>query len=214
MLLKFKAYNLPIKERGFCMSKMEISERESELLGIIEQLVADGVSRGIVQGLEQARNEERLREKITFDMKIKNTRLLLKNYRKFISACKQATFTEKELESATVEDILDKLYCSTCDEVTVVQSILTSKKRTEIILEHIKNIVNFYIFEAESSKNDEKCRRAHIIDDLYVKGKKQPNMAVLANKYHISERQVHRDKNVAIEEIAVFMFGIDGIRRM
>lgn len=196
------------------MSKMEISERESELLGIIEQLVADGVSRGIVQGLEQARNEERLKEKITFDMKIKNTRLLLKNYRKFISACKQATFTEKELESATVEDILDKLYCSTYDEVTVVQSILASKKRTEIILEHIKNIVNFYIFEAESSKNDEKCRRAHIIDDLYVNGKKQPNMAVLANKYHISERQVHRDKNVAIEEIAVFMFGIDGIRRM
>ena len=186
------------------MERMEISEKDSKMLDIIEQLVAAGVAKGIKQGLEQARN----------DTKLKNTRLLLKNYRKFISACKQATFTEKELESATVEEILDKLYCSTYDEVTVVQSILASKKRTEIILEHIKNIVNFYIFEADSSKNDEKHRRAHILEDLYVKGKKQPAMSVLAEKYNISERQVHRDRNIAVEEIAVFMFGIDGIRKM
>jgi len=196
------------------MGKIEISERESQLLELIERLVTDGVAKGIKQGLEQSKNEQRLKEKITYDIKIKNTRLLLKNYRKFISACNQATFTEKELESATVEEILDKLYCSTYDEVTVVQSILASKKRTEIILEHIKNIVNFYIFEADSSRNDEKHRRAHILEDLYIKGKRQPAMSVLAEKYSISERQVHRDKNVAIEEIAVFMFGIDGIRKI
>ena len=96
----------------------------------------------------------------------------------------------------------------------MVQSILTSKKRTEIIMSHIKKIINFYIFDADNSKNDEKSRRAHILEDLYIKGKKQPSMSVLANRYHISERQVHRDKNIAIEEIAVFMFGIDGIRKM
>ena len=105
------------------MERMEISEKDSKMLDIIEQLVAAGVAKGIKQGLEQARNEKKLKEKITYDTKLKNTRLLLKNYRKFISACKQATFTEKELESATVEEILDKLYCSTYDEVTVVQSI-------------------------------------------------------------------------------------------
>ena len=147
---------------------------------------------------------------------MKNAKIseVLKNYRKFESFCKQATVSEKELESATVEEILDKLYCSTYDEVTIVQGILASKKRTEIIMTHIKKIINFYIFDAESSKNDEKSRRAHILEDLYIKEKKQPAMSVLASKYHISERQVHRDKNVAIEEIAIFMFGIDGIRKM
>lgn len=196
------------------MEKIEISETDSKLLGLIEQLVAEGVSKGIKQGLEQARNEERLREKISYDIKFKNTRLLLKNYRKFENFCNQATVSEKELESATVEEILDKLYCSAYDEVTVVQSILASKKRTEIIMTHIKKIINFYIFDADNSKNDEKCRRAHILEDLYIKGKKQPSMSVLANRYHVSERQVHRDKNIAIEEIAVFMFGIDGIRKI
>ena len=196
------------------MESFEISEKDSKLLSIIEKLVAEGVAKGIKNGLEQARNEERLKEKLTFDIKLKNTRLLLKNYRKFESFCKQATVSEKELESATVEEILDKLYCSTYDEVTIVQGILASKKRTEIIMTHIKKIINFYIFDAESSKNDDKSRRAHILEDLYIKGKKQPAMSVLASKYHISERQVHRDKNVAIEEIAIFMFGIDGIRKM
>lgn len=128
------------------MKEIRISEEDSKMLEIIDNMITEGIARGIRQGLEQAKNEERLKEKIIYDTKIKNTKLLLKNYRKFISACKQATFTEKELESATVEEILDKLYCSTYDEITVVQSILTSKKRTEIILEHIKNIVNFYIF--------------------------------------------------------------------
>lgn len=196
------------------MESFEISEKDSKLLDIIEKLVAEGVAKGIKNGLEQARNEERLKEKITFDIKFKNTRLLLKNYRKFVNFCEQATVSEKELESATVEEILDKLYCTAYDEVTIVQGILASKKRTEIIMTHIKKIINFYIFDADSSKNDEKCRRAHILEDLYIKGKKQPAMSVLANRYHVSERQVHRDKNIAIEEIAIFMFGIDGIRKM
>lgn len=196
------------------MERMEISEKDSKMLDIIEQLVAAGVARGIKQGLEQARNEKKLKEKITYDTKLKNTRLLLKNYRKFISACKQATFTEKELESATVEEVLDKIFCQSYDEVTIVQSILTSKKRTEIILTHIKRIINFYLYEADQSKNEEKKRKAHILNDLYVIGKYKPKINVMSEKYHISERQIRRDANSAIEEIAVLMFGIDGIRKM
>lgn len=196
------------------MSKFEISDKESQFLNLLEQIVTDGVARGIKKGIEQAKNEERLREKITYDTRIKNTRLLLKNYRNFVKACKQATFTEKELETATVEEVLDKLFCQSYDEVTVVQSILTSKKRTEIILTHIERIIKFYIYEAESSNNTEKIRRAHIIDDLYIKGDKKPKTKSMSEKYHISERQISRDQNTAIEEIAILMFGIDGIRKM
>lgn len=196
------------------MSKIEINERENELLNLIEKLVAEGVAKGVRQGIEQYKNEEKLKEKITYDIKIKNTRLLLKNYRRFEKACIQAVVTEKDLESATVDEILDKLYCTTYDEITVVQSILTSKKRTEIIMSHIKRIINFYLFEADQSKNDEKWRKAHILNDLYVVGKYKPKINVMSEKYHISDRQIRRDANSAIEEIAVLMFGIDGIRKM
>lgn len=196
------------------MEKMEISENDSKMLGIIEQLVAAGVEKGIKRGLETARNEEKLKEKITYDSRIKNTRLLLKNYRNFVKACEQAVYTEKELETATVEEVLDKLFCTSCDEVTVVQSILASKKRTEIILTHIKRIINFYIFEADNSKSEEKWRKAHVLEDLYVKGKYKPKIYDMSEKYHVSERQINRDAKSAIEEIAIFMFGVDGIRKM
>lgn len=196
------------------MEKIEISDKDNKILELIERIVTDGVAKGIKKGIEQARNEERLKEKITYDTRIKNTRLLLKNYRNFVKACNQATFTEKELETATVEEVLDKLFCQSYDEVTVVQSILTSKKRTEIILTHIERIINFYIFESEQSKNDEKIRKAHILNDLYVEGKYKPKINAMSEKYHISERQIRRDANSAIEEIAVLMFGIDGIRKM
>ena len=125
------------------MGKFEISERESEILNIIEQIVTDGVARGIKKGIEQARNEERLKEKITYDTRIKNTRLLLKNYRNFVKACNQATFTEKELETATVEEVLDKLFCQSYDEVTVVQSILASKKKNRNYIDTYKKNYKF-----------------------------------------------------------------------
>ena len=196
------------------MSNIEISEKESQLLALVEQLVVEGVAKGVKKGIEQLKNEERLKEKITYDTRIKNTRLLLKNYRNFVKACKQATFTEKDLETATVEEVLDKLFCQSCDEITVVQSILASKKRTEIILTHIKRIIDFYLYESDHSNNDEKKRKAHVLNDLYVVGKYKPKINDMSEKYHISERQIRRDANSAIEEIAVLMFGIDGIRKM
>ena len=146
------------------MSNIEISEKESQLLALVEQLVEEGVAKGVKKGIEQLKNEERLKEKITYDTRIKNTRLLLKNYRNFVKACKQATFTEKDLETATVEEVLDKLFCQSCDEITVVQSILASKKRTEIILTHIKRIIDFYLYESDHSNNDEKKRKAHVLN--------------------------------------------------
>ena len=196
------------------MSNIEISEKESQLLALVEQLVEEGVAKGVKKVIEQLKNEERLKEKITYDTRIKNTRLLLKNYRNFVKACKQATFTEKDLETATVEEVLDKLFCQSCDEITVVQSILASKKRTEIILTHIKRIIDFYLYESDHSNNDEKKRKAHVLNDLYVIGKYKPKINDMSEKYHISERQIRRDANSAIEEIAVLMFGIDGIRKM
>lgn len=196
------------------MEMIEISDKDSKILQFIEQMVAAGVEKGIKNGLEAAKKEERLKEKLTYDIKFKNTKLLIKNYRKFVKACEQATVSEKELESATVEEILDKLYCSAYDEVTVVQSILASKKRTEIILTHIKRIVNFYIFEADNSKNDEKRRKAHVLNDLYIKGKDKPKISDMSEKYHVGERQIHRDARSAIEEISILMFGIDGVRKM
>ena len=44
------------------MGKIEISERESQLLELIEQLLTDGVAKGVKKGIEQAKNEEKLQK--------------------------------------------------------------------------------------------------------------------------------------------------------
>lgn len=181
-------------------------EIDSDLLVFIENSITAGVNEGVRRAIETIKNQERLRDKVTYDTRLKNTRLLVRNYRKFLKSCEQVTCTEDELDTATVSDILDKLYCSTYDEVTVVQSILISRKRTEIILEHVKRIINIYLFEAESSKNDLKIRRANIISDLYIKGKEQPSILRMSEKYHICEKQICRDRDAGIDEIAVLMF--------
>ena len=56
---------------------MEITEKDSKMLEFMEEMVAAGVARGIKQGIEQAKNEQRLIDKITYDIILKNTRLSL-----------------------------------------------------------------------------------------------------------------------------------------
>ena len=175
------------------MEKIEISEEESKMLDIIQKLVTTGVEQGVKKALEKAKQEEIQKEKQTYDIKFKNTKLLIKNYRKFIKSCANTTYSENELKTATVQEILDTIECTADKEVTVVQSILASKKRTEIMLAHINKIINLYIEEAESSCNVETIRRAHILKDLYITGKKQPRISDMSERYHVGERQVHRD---------------------
>lgn len=196
------------------MEKIEISEEESKMLDIIQKLVTTGVEQGVKKALEKVKQEEIQKEKQTYDIKFKNTKLLIKNYRKFIKSCANTTYSENKLKTATVQEILDTIECTANNEVTVVQSILASKKRTEIMLAHINKIINLYIKEAESSCNVETIRRAHILKDLYITGKKQPRISDMSERYHVGERQVHRDVKAAIGEISILMFGVDGIRKM
>ena len=86
---------------------------------------------------------------------------------------------------------------------TIVESILKSKKRTEIIIEHIDTILAAYSLRANSRNDVELKRRSDVIEKLYIKGEK---MNQIADEVHASISTIKRDKNRAINEIAILMF--------
>jgi len=155
----------------------------------------------------------KLKEK--YDRKVRDTKLLLNNYRRFNKHIKQTTYTEKQLETATVAEILDKLYIVEDDEkddATIVQAILKSKKRTEIILNHMNTILAGYEENACKSKDIELKRRLQVINKLYIDDKKGKSFEEIAEELNTSTSTVKRDRNRAIKEISILLFGIDGIR--
>lgn len=186
-------------------------EIDPKLLTVIQS----SVSAGVVEGVRLIEEKKENAIKGKYDRKIRDTKLLLKNYRLFKKHIKETTYTEGQLETATVSEILDKLYIledSEKDDLTIVQGILKSKKRTEIIITHIDTIILGYTTSASKSKDNEFKRRANVINKLFIEGKKGKSYEQIAEEEHTSVSSVKRDKNRAIKEIAILLFGIDGIR--
>ena len=121
------------------------------------------------------------------------------------------TYTENRYRYNYTQ-IMNDFFTATNDNKAKLEDVVNSispagATRSDFAMELALKQIN-------QSKNDEKWRKAHILNDLYVEGKYKPKISVMSEKYHISERQIRRDANSAIEEIAVLMFGIDGIRKM
>ena len=146
--------------------------------------------------------------KTKYDSRLRNTGLLLKNYRNFKEYCKNAIYEElnniKEgaQEEFSVIEIFDKMY-DVDDDATIVQSIL-------IIIKHIDTCIDFYEYKAENSKNVELKRRVDVIKRLYINDEIE-TFEEIAQDLFISTKTVNRDRKKATEELAPLIFGADGI---
>ncbi len=143
---------------------------------------------------------------------LRNTEILLKNYHSFKDHIENAIFTKEQLEDNDVSELIDDLYnkleSDDLDESTYIQSILRTKQRTQIILEHIQNAINFY--ESQSVNwPEEKQRKLKVLKEIYINGKRPDEVAADLN---YSVKTIFRDKKEAIRDLSTLLFGIDGVR--
>ncbi len=182
------------------------------LYSIIQNSVTVGVNEGIVRAVENIEKQRDLLQKINYDNRVRNTRLLLSNYLNFKRHINTSIYTEKQLSTEETSDILDKIGIDVDNfDKTIVESILKSKKRTEIILEHIDTILDGYMLNASKRDDLELKRRADVVEKFYREGKR---LDQVSKEIHASISTTKRDKARAINEIAILMFGIDGIKFM
>lgn len=146
------------------------------------------------------------------DRRLRNTKLLLRNYRMFKAHCENAVY-ELGLdgqEDENIYDILDRLN----DEDTefFVESIRKSVARTAIMVKHIDAMLEFYEIYSTRSKNPEEERRYQIIQAHYI-NEKPSTIKELADYFVITDRTIYRDIDIACERISALLFGIDGIKK-
>ena len=147
------------------------------------------------------------------DRRLRNTKLLLKNYRMFKKHCTGAVYTDETgdhdgKEEETALELLDMMLQR--DHSVVVDSIRRSCKRTKIMVQHMDNMLDLYRVHREQSGNDASQRGYRIIRGLYLDAVPR-TVEQIAEQEHISTRQVSRDRDAAIEQISMLMFGIDGL---
>lgn len=196
------------------MSEKKI-EIDNDILFLIEKMIESGVNEGIQKGLKQYDNMQKNKTKFRYDKRLRNTRLLLKNYRSFVEHCDNAKYLvenpiKKEIEKDNLKVQLFDDFYNLQNDAYIVASILKSKEKTRIILDHINLCLDFFQAKAIKTNNQEMIRRYNVISDLYI-NETPMTYEEIAEIEHISQKTVNRDRKKAIEELSVLIFGIDGL---
>lgn len=183
-----------------------MSNKDSKVI-TTEEAIQIGVQAGVQKALEQIEKLKADKKKSRHHRRLRNTDLLLKNYNNFVSHCNNAIYTRKQLVENDIIDILDEV--EELDQETHVKAIMRTKERTAIIVNHIKNVLGFYEYQAEKSGEPERARRANVVIGIYISNKKYE---VLAEELSCSTKTIKRDKRTAIAELSTLIFGIDGLK--
>lgn len=189
-----------------------------ETIEYIQASIEAGIVKGVEIATQNAVNimEDRKskRKKHIFDNRLNNTKLLMKNYRRFKEAINNAVFSESDLDTMTVGDVLSKiddLEVTTSSEV-IVESILKSKKKTEIILSHIDKILKKYFEKVEKSKDESLKERVNMFKKYYIDeesdGITYNEMSII---FHMSTKQINRNILRVIDDLSTRIFGFDGL---
>lgn len=143
------------------------------------------------------RNEDMLAKKN--ERAYKNTTTLLEGYTAMKAHCKSAI--AKAEDTLTPSDLQTVLYeVFNRRGLLQIETILASKRRTELIIEHIDKMLEVY--RTNCINNDK--RYCECVIDRYIN---DLTIAEIAEKHNTVERNVYRWLEKGIDDLSIYLFG-------
>ena len=170
------------------------------------RIAADEGAKSAMRKLDEER--KRICDERT-NLRLRNTGLLLKNYRLFKKHTENAVYQAEQLDES-VYDILELMERRTPKDF--VSSIKNSVARTATILGHVDAMLVIYHAYCELSGKAEDLRRWRVVKALYI-DEKPLTAEELANREFVSTRTIDRDVAAACDILSTLLFGIDGVKR-
>lgn len=179
-------------------------------LRVMELAIQRGIETGTKAAMDYLMEEKKAQKKGRHDRRLRNTRLLLKNYRTFKQYAQGAVFNAKQAKENAV-DILDGLDDFTFDDSLYIESIKKSQQRTIIILRHIDEMLKYYRIACEQSGREDEMRCYRIIMATYIDDEKK-SAEEIAEAENIERRTVYKNINAAIKPLSALIFGVDSLK--
>lgn len=196
------------------MNSKELSAQAANYVAISNRIIELSIHRGIEEGIKAAMDyliEERKQlKKGRYDRRLRNTRLLLKNYRSFRNYSNNAVYKASQAKENAV-DILDGLDDYSFDDSLYIESIKKSQQRTLIILNHIDEMMRYYRIDCEQSGKEEEARRYRIIKAYYLEDDRKSAEEIAASE-HIERRTLYKDITISLKQLSALIFGIDSMK--
>ncbi|MGK4058165.1 HTH domain-containing protein [Loigolactobacillus coryniformis] len=165
--------------------------------GLNEQTIKE-IATLVAQLVKEERHKQFLHEQT---WRLKNTRLLLKNY---------DILKEHSMEIDTDIDMYLKDVFNQDD--LKLRSLTGYKARTKKMMEYTDMMLKSYRTYAE--KRDDAARRRYFtLLHMFITTDKWTFMEI-ADRFDVSEKTIQRDQKKAIEEFSIFLFGIVSLEEM
>lgn len=143
------------------------------------------------------RNEDMLAKKN--ERAYKNTTTLLEGYTAMKAHCKSAIArAEEALTPSDLQTVLYEVFNRR--GLLQIETILASKRRTELIIEHIDKMLDVYRTNCINN-NKPYCE---CIIDRYINNL---TIAEIAEDYNTVERNVYRWLDKGIDDLSIYLFG-------
>lgn len=178
-----------------------------EQLKEIYEKAADIGAKEALKMLEQERKRERCDRA---DRRLRNTKLLLRNYHMLKEHAENSVFGRTQMEESAL-DILESMM-SLYDNEVIIESIKRSATRTAVIVSHIETMFRLYAAYCDKAADRYiEMRRYEVLWDLYM-AEDTLSVKDVAKKQHVSMDTVYTDRKVAVEKLTALIFGVDGLK--
>ena len=174
----------------------------------IVRLAAEAGAKAALETLEKERHRE---SREMADRRLRNTKLLLRNYCVIKDHAANAVFEADAAEEDPIR-IMEDLMMPGKSSNLFVESIKRSATRTATIVRHIDAMLRLYQIYCHQYGSEEDARRWRIINSLYISDERK-SVLELAEQEGVVERTIYKDIDAACERISALMFGIDGIKK-
>jgi hypothetical protein len=163
---------------------------------------------GAKAGIDKFADELKKTRQKRGDRRLRNTKLLLRNFRMLKANAENSVFGRMQMEESASE-ILEQMMGMYNDDV-IVESIRNSATRTAIIVSHIKNMLEIYKVCCNKSSYELDMRRYEIIYNLYIAEEILPRSEI-AKKLGVSVKTTYLDEDIGVERLSAILFGVDGL---
>ena len=167
MILRKKVCEM---EKSFVISGKDATEI-SKIVKEISEEVSFNALGYVISYFEKKEKEKEEEKKHTYDKVLHNTELRMNNYRNF----KEHITGVEDLEN----EIMENWIIEWDDDSKVIDQILKTRARTETVLKHIDNCLEYYKLKCEASDKDEIQKRYKIIKMLYLEERKMSHFDIM-----------------------------------
>lgn len=178
----------------------------------VKELVKLAAAEGARVALATVEKEQQKTRRGRKDRRLRNTKLLLKNYRLLKEHCEGAVFMDEQVEDESIVDFMAMMEEPGYSDKVFVESIGKSAARTQLIMQHIEKMMDIYKVISEQSGRKEDQRNYWIIWHFYVSDERL-TIEEIADRFNVDRSTIYRAINSGTEILSALFFGIDGINK-